>query len=175
MLAGDLTGAVARFRAAAVVDPNVTQAHYGAGQALLRMNRLDEAEKEFREELRIDPFNPQAKYHLAYALLERKTGVDEAERLLKEAIDSKYDYADARYQLGKLFIEKGAINEALEQLQVAANLDPKKEYIHYQLSIAFRKASRIEEADRALKLYSELKSASRNDTPAGMSGNKNGP
>ena len=175
VLAGDLTGAVARFRAAAVVDPNVTQAHYGAGQALLRMNRLDEAEKDFREELRIDPFNPQAKYHLAYALLERKTGVDEAERLLKEAIDSKYDYADARYQLGKLFIEKGAINEALEQLQVAANLDPKKEYIHYQLSIAFRKASRIEEADRALKLYSELKSASRNDTPAGMSGNKNGP
>ena len=175
VLAGDLAGAVARFRAAAAVDPNMPQAHYGAGQALLRMNRLDEAEKEFRNELRIDPFNAQAKYHLAYTLLEGKTGLDEAERLLKEAIESKYDYADARYQLGKLFIEKGAIDEALEHLQVAANLDPKKEYIHYQLSIAFRKASRIEEADRALKLYSELKSANRNDTPAGMRSNKNGP
>ena len=174
-LAGDLAGSVARFRAAAILDASLRTAHYGAGQALLRMNRLDEAEKEFRDELLIDPSNVFAKYHLAYTLIERKMGTEEAERLLREAIDAKYDYADARYQLGKVLIEKGAIDEAVEQLQAAANLDPKKEYIHYQLSIALRKASRTEEADRALKLYSELKGANRKDAPAGIRSNKNEP
>jgi tetratricopeptide (TPR) repeat protein len=174
-LAGDLAGSVTRFRAAANLDASLRTAHYSAGQALLRMNRLDEAEKEFRDELLIDPSNVLAKYHLAYTLIERKAGMEEAERLLREAIDAKYDYADARYQLGKVLIEKGAIAEAVEQLQVAANLDPKKEYIHYQLSIALRKASRTEEADRALKLYSELKGANRSDAPAGIRSNKNEP
>ena len=172
VLAGDLAGAVARFRSAATIDANLQAAHYNAGQALLRMNRLDEAEKEFRSELRVDPSSVLAKYHLAYTLLERKLGLDEAEKLLREAIDLKYDYPDARYQLGKLLIEKGSVVEAVEQLQVAANLDSKKEYIHYQLSIALRRASRIEEADRALKLYSELKSANRNETPANVRKNQ---
>lgn len=171
-LAGDLRGAVVRFHAAAAIDTNLQTAHYSAGQALLRMNRLDEAEREFRGELRVDPSNALAKYHLAYTLLERKVGLEEAEKLLREAIDFKYDYADARYQLGKLLIEKGAIDEALEQLQIAANLDPKKDYIHYQLSIALRKASRIEEADRALKLYSELKVANRSETPSNVRKNQ---
>ena len=164
VIAGDLEKALGIFRVAATIDPSMTEVHYGAGQVLIRLNRLEEAEKEFRQELRLDPYNAFAKYHLAYSMLERKVGNDEAVILLREAIKFKYDYADARYQLGKALIERGSIEEALEQLQTAAILEPKKDYIFYQLSIALRRASRIDEADKALKRYSDLKAENRGET-----------
>ena len=175
VLTGNFEKAVSRFRHAGVLDPKMEGAHYNAGQALIRLNRLEEAEKEFRAELQLDPLSPFAKYHLAYTLLERNLGIDEAIRLLKEGIDTKYDFADARYQLGKALIARGEVEEALQQLQTAANLEPKKEYIHYQLSIAYRRASRIEEADRALKAYSDLKAQNRNANPANPGNRKNEP
>jgi len=132
------------------------------------MNRLDEAEAEFRSELKINPEDAFSKYHLAYTLLERKTGVDEAMKLLRDAIASKHDYADAHYQLGKVLVEKGDLGDAIDQLESAVNLDPSKDYVHYQLSIAYRRVSRTDDANRELKLYQELKAKTRNEAPAGM-------
>jgi tetratricopeptide (TPR) repeat protein len=175
VLTEDYERAVKEFRNAAVLDPQMIQAHYNAGQSLIRLNQLAEAEKEFRLELQINPSDESSKYHLAYSLLERKIGVDEALSLLKEAIATRYDYADARYQLGKVMIEKGDLSGAIYQLETAANIEPKKEYIHYQLSIAYRRASRIADADRELKLYSELKAENRKESPAGMRNKKDGP
>ena len=175
VLIGDYERAVKDFRGAAAIDPQMPQVHHNAGQSLIRLNRLDDAENEFRLELQINPSDESSRYHLAYTLLERKTGIDEALALLRAAIGNRYDYADARYQLGKALIEKGEISEAIEQLETAANIEPKKEYIHYQLSIAYRRSSRITDADRSLKLYSELKAANRSDTPAGMGNKKNVP
>jgi hypothetical protein len=105
-----------------------------------------------------------SKYHLAYSLLERKTGIDEALSLLRAVIATRYDYADARYQLGKVMVERGELSEAIYQLETAANIEPKKDYIHYQLSIAYRRVSRTADADRELKLYQELKAENR-ETP----------
>ncbi len=171
VLIGDYENAIKEFRIVAALDTTFLQAHYNAGQSLIRLNRLDEAEKEFRQELAINPNDEQAKYSIAYTLLERKTNIDEAISLLREAIAGRYDYADARYQLGKVLIEKNNFTEAIEQLEIAAANDPQKDYIHYQLSIAYRRAARPEDADRELKMFRELKEANRREKPAGM-GNK---
>ena len=127
----------------------------------MRLNRYDEAEKAFQKELEINPSDETAKYHLALTLIERKVRTDEAIKYLNEAIALRSDYADAHYQLGKIYLEKNDIAKAVEHLETAANADAKKDYIHYQLSIAYRKAARAEDAARELKLYQELKAASR--------------
>ncbi|MDQ3710661.1 MAG: tetratricopeptide repeat protein [Acidobacteriota bacterium] len=171
VLIGDYERAVKEFRAVAALDASIPQAHYKAGQSLIRLNRLDEAEKEFRKELLINPNDELSKYSVAYSLLERKTNIDEAVSLLREAIAARSDYADARYQLGKALIEKGDIKEAIEHLETAALGDPKKDYIHYQLSIAYRRIARAADAERALKTFRELKDANRREKPSGM-GNK---
>ena len=175
VLVADYERAVKEFRAAATLDPTIPQAHYNAGQSLTRLNRLDEAEKEFRQELQINPNDEQAKYSVAYTLLERKTNTDEAIALLREAVAARPDYADARYQLGKALIEKGDLNEAVENLEAAASSDPKKDYIHYQLSIAYRRASRTADADRELKIFRELKDANRREKPLGMGSKTDAP
>ena len=139
------------------------------------MNNLADAEKEFRAELQTNPNDSLARYYLAYTVLEQKRKTDEARSLLRQAIDARPDYSDARYQLGKALIEKGNFDEAISQLVSAVQSDPQKDYIHYQLSIAYRRASRTEEAERELKLYKELKAVNRSETPAGMGARPNAP
>jgi tetratricopeptide (TPR) repeat protein len=168
MMLGDFDRAVKEFTQVAALDPVLPKTHYFIGVSLIRLNRLDEAEKAFVRELEVNPYDAVAKYHLALTLTERRIDTDRAVRILEEAIALKSDYADARYQLGKILIDRGEIPKAIEQLEAAVAADATKDYIHYQLSIAYRRASRKEDADRELKIYQELKSANRkSDSPMG--------
>jgi tetratricopeptide (TPR) repeat protein len=163
------------YRAVAQLDARAHKAHYHAGLSLIRLNRLEEAEAEFRRELLLNPSDVVSKYHLAYVLLERKQQSAEAVMLLKEAIAARPDYADARYRLGKTLAEQGDVAGAIEHLEAAARADPSKDYIRYQLSIAYRRASRAADADRELQLYKELKAASRELQPNASGGKQNVP
>ena len=50
VLTGDFEKAVTWFMRAAGTDPKLPKVHYDAGQALIRLNRLEDAEKEYRAE-----------------------------------------------------------------------------------------------------------------------------
>ena len=174
MILGDYERSVKEFRRVVALDPNMAKANYFIGQSLIRLNRYDEAEKAFTRELELNPTDVLSKYHLAVTLIERKIETDKTIAILEETISLKNDYADARYQLGKIFLERGETGKAIQQLETAVSADANKDYIHYQLSIAYRKVSRKEDADRELKRYQELKAASRkNDSP--MGNNENSP
>ena len=166
MMLGDYARAVKELQIVASLDARKAKVNYYLGQSLIRLNRYDEAEKAFTRELELNPIDAESKYLLAMTLIERKIEPEKTIAILQEAIGLKYDYADARYQLGKIFLEKGEINRSIEQLEIAASSDAEKDYIHYQLSIAYRKASRKADADRELARYQELKAASRkSDSP----------
>jgi tetratricopeptide (TPR) repeat protein len=174
MILGDYTRAITEFRRVVVLAPDAPQANYFIGQNLIRLNRLADAEKSFARELEINPNDALSKYHLALTLIERKIETEKALSLLEEAVSLRNDYADALYQLGKIYLEKGDIKKALDQLEKAVSADKGKDYIHYQLSIAYRKAARKEDADRELKLYQKIKEDKRktdNPMPMGANGN----
>jgi len=63
--------------------------------------------------------------------------------------------------LGKLLLDAGSVKEAITHLEVAARSMPQSDYVHYQLQAAYRKDSRIQDADRELQLYKELKARNR--------------
>jgi tetratricopeptide (TPR) repeat protein len=168
----DYNRALKEFRSAAELDPKMLQVHYNAGQSLIRLNRLEEAEREFRAELLLNSEDVTAKYHLAYVLLEQKQQTTAALALLREAVAVRPQYADAQYQLGKTLMDQGQLNEAIEHLELAARAEPSKDYVHYQLSIAYRRASRNADANRELQLYRELKASHRNRELPGDVGSK---
>ena len=58
-------------------------------------------------------------------------------------------------------LEEGKMDEAIQNLQAAAELDPDRAYIHYQLQKAYRQTGKSEAANRELKLYQELKERDR--------------
>lgn len=176
MILGNYERAVKEFGQVVALAPDTPKANYFTGQSLIRLNRLADAEKSFSRELEINQDDATSKYHLALTLIERKIETEKAVALLEGAIDLRNDYADAHYQLGKIYLEKGETKKAIEQLEKAASADADKDYIHYQLSIAYRKASRREDADREMKLYQKLKDDKRKtDIPMPMGGSENSP
>jgi tetratricopeptide (TPR) repeat protein len=174
MMAEDFESALKELRAVAALGAQPPRVHYQAGQCLVRLNRLAEAEQEFRRELALSPSDEVTKYHLAYTLLEQKRETEEAQRLLREAVAARPSYAEAHYQLGKALIERGDAAGAVEHLETAARAEPSKDYIRYQLSVAYRRAARPADAERELRLYRELKAAGRGATTPSAAGSEGG-
>jgi tetratricopeptide (TPR) repeat protein len=154
------TPAADEFSRALELDPKIEGAHFGRGLILLHEGKIDDSVGEFRAELEAHPADAKAKYHLAYALL-MKQEKDQAFTLLSEVVRDKPDYADAQYQLGKILLERGEVKAAIERLESAVHLDPTKDYNYFQLSAAYRRDGRLEDAQHALQDYQKLKEKER--------------
>ncbi len=154
------TPAVGEFSRALELDPKIEGAHFGWGIILLHEGKVDDAVREFRAELAAHPGDTKAKYHLAYGLLMQQQK-DQAFTLLSEVVHDKPDYADAQYQLGKILLERGEVKAAIERLEIAVRLDPTKDYSYFQLSAAYRRDGRLDDAQHALQDYQKLKERER--------------
>jgi tetratricopeptide (TPR) repeat protein len=115
-----------------------------------------------RAALASNPAEAATKYHLGLALLQSQQK-DEAQLLLQQVVQQDPKYADAYYQLGKLELEAGDAKQAISNLESAAALSPRSDYIHYQLSLAYGRDARSDDAQREMKLYQALKTGSRGD------------
>lgn len=156
----EYTPAMSEFSRALELDPKAAGAHFGAGLVLLREGKLDDSAREFRAELDAHPADAKAKYHLAYVLIMQQQK-DQALALLNEVVRDKPDYADAQYQLGKIMLERGEVKTAIERLETAVRLDPTKDYSYFQLSLAYRRDGRLDDAQRVLQSYQKLKEQKR--------------
>jgi predicted Zn-dependent protease len=68
---------------------------------------------------------------------------------------------NGHYQLGKLLLDVGKVEDAVTHLEAAVRALPQTDYVHYQLQTAYRKESRTADADRELQIYKELKAKNR--------------
>jgi tetratricopeptide (TPR) repeat protein len=148
------------FRRVYQKAPNTPRAHYQVAVALIRLDRPTEAIPELRLEQQISPDDPDVEYQLAYALLQTSQK-DEAATLLRKVVAQKPDHPQAQYELGKLLLEQGDVAEAVTHLELAAHSDNSKDYIHYQLQSAYRRAGRTADADRELAVYRSIKAQHR--------------
>jgi tetratricopeptide (TPR) repeat protein len=158
--AGDYARGVETFHRALKLNPSLPKAHYFAGIACVRWEHLDEAVAEFKAELALSPDDPDAKNGLGYVYLQQSK-TQEAAKLFQSVVAAYPDNGNAQYQLGKLLLDEGKTKEAIAHLEAAARALPETDYVHYQLQAAYRKDSRIEDADRELQLYKELKARNR--------------
>jgi tetratricopeptide (TPR) repeat protein len=156
----DYARAVTAFHRGLQMDSKFPKLHYYCGLALLRDNRPADAAQELLAELSLFPDDYEATYSLGYAYLQQSRR-EEATALFRSVISINPGHAKAQYQLGKILLDQGDIKEAIVHLEEAARLDPETDYIHYQLQAAYRKDSRIEDADRELQLYRDLKAKHR--------------
>src|SRR5262249_21238765 len=157
---GDNSHALSTFRRALEQTPSLANAHYYSGLALIHLDRPQEAAKEFQAELALDPRHSEAQYHLAFVLLQQSRTA-EAKAILTDVVTAHPDHAEAQFQLGKILLDEGRTGDAIAHLETAARLSPQKDYVHYQLQAAYRKQSRLAEADRELKIYRDIKARNR--------------
>jgi tetratricopeptide (TPR) repeat protein len=152
--------AAQEYRKSLASNSNQPQTHYLLGLALLKSGSPADAVEEFRTALKMSPNDASKKYHLAFSLIQLQQK-DEGRELLREVIEQDPKYADAYYELGKLQLEQGETKAAIGSFEIGARLSPDSDYIHYQLAMAYRRESRVQDAEREIKLYQALKNRHR--------------
>ncbi len=150
------------YRRVAADDPTLRTAHYFVGESLIHLDRSSDAIPELRQEMELTPEEPNVQSALAFAL-SQTSHRDEAKTLLQRAVATHPEHADAQYQLGKLLLEDGDVAASITHLEASETSDNSKDYTHYQLAAAYRKAGRAADAERELQAYRKAKELHRND------------
>jgi Flp pilus assembly protein TadD len=147
----------ARFEAAAAeliaaqrLNADRPEARSTLGNFFARRGQAPEAESEYKAALRIDPhFTPAA---INLADLYRQLGRDgEGEGVLRAAVVASPRDAGAHHALGLALTRLKRADAALEELRLAAELEPERTRYAYVYAVALHSAGRGGEALAALK------------------------
>ncbi len=119
------------YRDAIRSDPTHPQARVNLARFLNERGQADEAEKELREAVKLTPDTDAARYlrattlqDLALLVARDDTRYDEAQRLLKNAIDQAPNQSRLYYNLGQVLRLLKRTNEAEQVMKKALELRP---------------------------------------------------
>jgi len=114
-------------------------AHHQAG-------RLSEAEAGYRQVLRAKPRQPDA-LHLLGLIAFQRNRFQDAEDLLRRAIDANGSVAEFHADLGNTLLSAGRPDEAIAACEAALAINPQLANAHYLQGIAQKNRGRIAEAE----------------------------
>jgi tetratricopeptide (TPR) repeat protein len=140
-------------------NPRAPGVHYRMGRIFLAKSPADEAgaNKEFEEELKVDPQNAAAEFMLGESA--RQAGRwDEAISRFSKASKLDEGFVEAYLALGMSFNSAGKFSEAVSSLETYVKLQPGDPAGHYQLATAYARTGRRQEAEREMKLQQEATS-----------------
>ena len=156
---GQFSEAAAEYRKVLSLNPHLSGIHYELGELLLSgergPNTLDEAQREFEEELKIDPRSATSEYELGEMARQGRQW-NQAIQHFQRAVTLAPQFAEALIGLGKSLVSAGRPQEAVAPLERSVKLDPGNANGHYQLSFAYRRVGREEDAGKELAAYREI-------------------
>jgi len=115
---------------------------------LLKGN-LDEAIREYREELRIHPGDADTHYNLMTALYNQGL-LDEAISEYREALRINPENAATHYSLGNVLSDKGFLDEGIGEFRQALWIDPGYASAYYDLGLVLSDKGLTDKAVEAL-------------------------
>lgn len=119
--------------------------YFWHGAALERLDRIEEADRQFRRSLEVDADFPEAQNYLAYMWAERGKNLEEGLDLINRALEAEPDngaFVDTR---GWIYFMMERYEEALSELKRAIELE-KDAVIYDHLGDTYKKLSRTEDA-----------------------------
>ena len=130
--------------------------HYAYGALLSDLGELDEAEREFRAELKVTPASVPARIGLACLGLQTDSMPD-ALPLAQEAVELTPNSFMAHYLLGRLLIKAGRIEEGARRLERSRDLNSDSSRVRYALAQAYRRLQRKADALREEQAFERLR------------------
>lgn len=162
MTLGHYLDAVHTYQHAATLQPDSARIHLNLALSQAASGDLDSSFASF--EAGMLRFPEHARHCLEYGrllLAQRNSGDDpihvRAAALIQKAMELDPDFADARYEAGKLSLENGDPAQALRHLEAAAKSAPGRSKIHHSLARAYLRLGRPEDARKARERFLELK------------------
>jgi tetratricopeptide (TPR) repeat protein len=155
----DLPGAIAAFRKAIAVDPNLPGIHFEFAEALHGSDSQadrTQAEHEYAIALEKNPREVQAAVRLGDLQADRGD-LDSAASLYERVLSQQPNNADAALGLARVYSEKNENDKALPLLLQVLAADPANILAHFRLSALYRKMHKPEDAKRELAEYQKYK------------------
>jgi tetratricopeptide (TPR) repeat protein len=115
------------------VEPNLTSVHTLLGNALLRLQRWDEAEDAFRQAVQQDPNDARARDGLAAICLQHGEYEDAADWALR-ALEQDMRLFRAHYHLGLALVNLNRPAESIQALETSAKIDAMRTAPYYRMA-----------------------------------------
>jgi tetratricopeptide (TPR) repeat protein len=152
---GDWRKAIAEYRVLLQREPQMPGIHSRIGQIILTLpataTSIDEARKEFEQELKVYPQNAGAEYFLGE--LARKGGhLPQAIEHYTNATKLNAGLPEPYFGLGRCLLDSDRAADAVGPLETAARLAPGNPTIHFTLAHAYQDLGRKEDAAREFAL-----------------------
>ncbi len=130
------------------LDPKNDKYHFTLGAALDQDKQRSDGMVEMKKAIAINPANAQALNYLGYTYAEEGRNLDEAEKLIKRALDIEPEDGFYIDSLGWVYYQKGNYQRAVEQLERAVNLTNSDPTITEHLGDAYQKIGKLQAASR---------------------------
>ncbi len=138
---------------------------YVRGIAYERSGRWEEAERDFRKALELEPDQPNVLNYLGYSLVEKGIKLDEALEMIRKAVEKRPNDGYITDSLGWALYRLGRYEEAVEPMERAVELTPLDPVINDHLGDVYWMVGRKREArfqwKRALSFGPDEKDAAR--------------
>jgi tetratricopeptide (TPR) repeat protein len=137
------------FRKAVSLNWSNPQPHIQLGLALQRQGKFDDAIKQFRRVLSINPKLALAYNNIGVALAARAKPGDKLDNAIAQyhhAIDVDPRYPLPHNNLGLALSHQGDVDNAIEEFNKAIQVDPKYLYAHWNLAYALEHQVKLEDA-----------------------------
>ena len=142
---GQFNEAIAHYREAVKIKPDVAQVQSNLGYALLQEGEVDEAIVHLQKTLQINPAYAEAYNHMGSALM-KKGQAGEAVGYYQKAIQLNTSYADAHNNLGAAFWQNGQVDEAIAHYKEAVAIKPGSAEMQVNLGSALARKGNWAEA-----------------------------
>ncbi|HEV2326435.1 MAG TPA: tetratricopeptide repeat protein [Terracidiphilus sp.] len=152
---GDHANAIAQYRNAIRLNPNLPGAHYELGEQLRASSdpALNaQAEEQYKAALQVNQYDVKAWCRLGESVA-AKGDYKSAQEDYRKALAIQPRYSDAETDLAIAYISMNQTGEAISLLESAEKDDPTNIVAHYRLSLLYRRAGRMQDSEREMKLF----------------------
>ncbi len=139
-LASKLDQAEKALRQALALDPKYETAYIVLGDLLSQAGKVDEALEAFQKAIEVQPDLYLPYYY--YGQISARQGRESFQtsiRMLQKAITLNPSFAEAHYELGKVLLQAGRLDDSLVALEKSLDLKPELAQSHYQLGQLYLK------------------------------------
>jgi tetratricopeptide (TPR) repeat protein len=154
-------------------NPRIPGIHFRVARLLLSKPNpgptvAEDAKRELKQEIEIDPNNAGAEYVLGELARQESQWPDAIAHFTRAA---KLDtgFGDAYLGLGVCLLSAKQFSEAVAPLETAVKLEPRNPSAHYNLAMAYNRTGRKQEADKEFAVHRQMtqKDAAQQDAPQG--------
>ncbi|MGC2662103.1 MAG: tetratricopeptide repeat protein [Bryobacteraceae bacterium] len=147
--------ATVEFELAAKAKPDQPDVHFGLGYLYWKQHRYEDAERQFREELKTNPRSARASGYLGDCLL-KAAHKAAAEVALRNSMEWQANLYVPQVDMGILQVENKQYEAARQHFLDAIQIDPKGYDAHYRLARLYREMGKTAQAQEQFAIVQKL-------------------